>query len=236
MEFGLLTLAAYLVGSVPAAYLAARLSRGIDLRQHGSGQLGAGNLLRTTSKRLAAPVAIYDVGKGAAMVWAAQLVGLGIAQQVAVGLAAIIGHNWPVFLRFNGGRGVATTLGVAFFLMPWGIVVFVVIASPTIWLKSSPLPVLGGIAALPLASWGLNQPPAVTLGLLAMFLILVIRRLAVPRAAIAASVSSRELLVNRLLFDRDIRDRKAWVNRKPQEASSTKQSIGQQEKPGKVDY
>jgi len=236
MEFGLLTLAAYLVGSVPAAYLAARLSRGIDLRQHGSGQLGAGNLLRTTSKRLAAPVAIYDVGKGAAMVWAAQLVGLGIAQQVAVGLAAIIGHNWPVFLRFNGGRGVATTLGVAFFLMPWGIVVFVVIASPTILLKSSPLPVLAGIAALPLASWGLNQPPAVTLGLLAMFLILVIRRLAVPRAAIAASVSSRELLVNRLLFDRDIRDGKAWVNRRPQEASSTKQPMGQQEKPGKVDH
>jgi len=236
MEFGLLILGAYLLGSVPVAYLTARLCRGIDLRQYGSGHIGAGNLLRATSKRLTAPVAIYDVGKGAAMVWIAQLVGLGIAQQVAVGLAAIIGHNWPVFLRFNGGRGVATTLGVAFFLMPWGIAVFVVIASPTILLKSSPLPVLVAIAALPLASWGLSQPPAVTLGLLAMFLILVIRRLTAPRAAIAASVSSRELLVNRLLFDRDIRDGKAWVNRRPQEASSTKQPMGQQEKPGKVDH
>ncbi len=242
IEFGLLTLGSYLVGSVPAAYLVARLSRGIDLRQHGSGQLGAGNLLRTTSKKLAAPVVIYDLGKGAAMVWVAQLVGLGIAQQVIVGLAAIIGHNWPVFLRFSGGRGLLTTMGVAFFLMPWGMVVFVV-ASPTLLLKSSPVPVLGAIAALPLASWGLSQPLvaswglgqplAVTLGLLAMLLIMIIRRLAVRRAAIAASVSSRELFINRLLFDRDIRDRKTWVNRRPSETSPTEQPIGQQEKAGK---
>lgn len=214
IEFGLLILGAYLVGSVPAAYLAARLFRGIDLRQYGTGQLGAGNLLRTTSKKLAAPIVIYDLGKGAAMVWIAQLVGLGIAQQVTVGLAVIIGHNWPVFLRFSGGRGVITTLGTAFFLMPWAIVIFIVLALPTILFRSSPLPVLVAIAALPLASWGLGQPLAVTLGLLAMFLLMVIRRLAVPREAIAAPVSSRELLVNRLLFDRDIRDGKIWLNRK----------------------
>jgi len=234
IEFGLLTLCAYLVGSVPAAYLAAKLSRGIDLRQYGSGHAGVGNLLRATSKKLAAPVTIYDLCKGAVMVWIAQLVGLGIAQQVAIGLAAIIGHNWPVFLRFNGGRGILTTLGVAFFLMPWGIVVFVVIALPTIiLLRSSPLPVLVAIAALPLAGWGLNQPLAVTLGLLAMFLIAVIRRLTAPRTAITASVNPRELFINRLLFDRDIRDGKAWISRKPPEASSSEQPIGQQEKQGK---
>lgn len=230
IEFGLLTLGAYLIGSVPAAYLAARLSRGIDLRQYGSGQVGAGNLLRTTSKKLAAPVVIYDLGKGAMMVWVAQLLGLGVAQQVTVGLAAIIGHNWPVFLRFSGGRGVFTTLGVAFILMPWGILVFAVIASPTLLLKSSPLPVLCGIAALPLAGWALGQPLAVTLGLLAIFLIVVIRRLTAPQTAISASVSSRELLVNRLLFDRDIRDAKTWMHRKPREASSTKQSTRTTEK------
>lgn len=230
IEFGLLTLGAYLVGSVPAAYLAAKLSRGIDLRQYGSGQLGVGNLLRTTSKRLATPVAIYDFGKGAMMVWIAQLLGLGIAQQVTAGLATIIGHNWPVFLRFNGGRGVATTLGVAFILMPWGMIVFAALASPTLLLRSSPLPVLVGIAALPLTSWAFDRPLAVTLGLLTLLLIVVIRRLTAPRTAIATSVSSRELFVNRLLFDRDIRDGKAWVNRKPREASPSEQPIRQQEK------
>jgi len=219
------------VGSVPAAYLAAKWSRGIDLRQYGSGHIGAGNLYRTTSsKKLTASVAIYDVCKGAVMVWAAQLVGLGITQQVIVGLAAIIGHNWSVFLRFNSGRGIATTLGVAFFLMPWGIVAFVVVALPTVVLRSSPLPVLCAIAALPLAGWVLNQPLAVILGLLAMFLIIVIRRLTAPRTALTASVSSKELFVNRLLFDRDIRDAKAWVNRRPGETSSREPPARQQKK------
>lgn len=233
VEFWLLLAGAYLLGSVPAAYLAAKLSRDIDLRQYGSGQAGASNLMRTTSKRIAVPVAIYDLGKGALMVWIAQLIGLDIAQQVAVGVATIIGHNWPVFLRFNGGRGVVTTMGVAFLLMPWGIVIFVIMALPTLWLKSSPLPVLAAIAALPIASLVLHQPLALTLGLLAMFIILVIRRLAVPRADIAASVSTGELLINRLLFDRDIRDGQAWVSRRPAAASPNEEATGQLNKQGK---
>ncbi|GAH54098.1 unnamed protein product, partial [marine sediment metagenome] len=112
IEFGLLTLGAYLLGSVPAAYLAARWFRGIDIRQYGDGNVGASNLLRLTSKRIAIPVVIFDLGKGALMVWMAQLLGLDTTQQVTVGLAAVIGHNWPVFLRFNGGRGIFTSLGV----------------------------------------------------------------------------------------------------------------------------
>ena len=234
IEFGLLILAAYLLGSVPAAYLAARFSRGIDLRRYGTGQVGAGNLWRTTSWKFGLPVGIFDLVKGMAMVWAAQLMGLGIAQQVAVGLAVIIGHNWPVFLRFNGGRGVATTLGVVFILMPWGIAVFCAIASVTILLKSSPLPVLVGIAVLPLVSWffgqplGIAEPLPITLGLLVMFLIIVIRRLTAPLPA-GVSVDIKQLLLNRLLFDRDIRDGKAWVRRVPPEASSTEQPLSQQE-------
>ena len=73
VEFALLILAAYLLGSVPAAYLVAKFSRGVDLRQYGSGNVGANNLLRLTSKRLALPVFVFDFGKGLAMVWVAQL-------------------------------------------------------------------------------------------------------------------------------------------------------------------
>ena len=90
IEFVLLVLGAYLLGSVPVSYLAARFSRGIDLRQYGTGQVGAGNLWRMTSWRLGLPVGIFDLGKGIAMVWVAQLVGLGIAQQVTVGSATKI--------------------------------------------------------------------------------------------------------------------------------------------------
>ena len=102
IEFGLLTLAAYLLGSVPAAYLAARWSRGIDIRRFSDGNVGVSNLLRLTSKRVGIPIIFFDLAKGMPMVGVAQLVGLEIYQQVVVGLAAIIGHNWSVFLRFSG--------------------------------------------------------------------------------------------------------------------------------------
>jgi len=238
IEFVLLVLAAYLLGSVPAAYLVARLSRGVDIRQYGSGNVGVANLWRLTSRWLAILVVIFDLAKGMVMVWIAQEIGLGIAEQVTVGVAAIIGHNWPVFLGFSGGRGVLTTLGVVFILMPWGVAVFLAIVSLTILVKSSPLPVLAGITALPLISWffsqqlGIEEPLPVTLGFLAIFLIIVIRRLT-ARQTTAVSIGKKQLLLNRLLFDRDIRNREAWVHRAPPEASSSKQPLGQQGKQGK---
>jgi glycerol-3-phosphate acyltransferase PlsY len=159
---------------------------------------------------------------------AAQLVGLGIVQQVVVGLAAIVGHNWPVYLRFRGGRGALTTLGVAFILplvnnsLPWGIVAFLLIAGVGIFIiHNLPIGLAAGIAALPLVSLGVGEPLSLTLGFLAMFLLLVIRRLAAPRTPLTASVSRRQLLVNRLLFDRDIRDREAWIHHAAREARET---------------
>jgi glycerol-3-phosphate acyltransferase PlsY len=235
IEFVLLVLAAYLLGSVPAAYLAARWSRGIDIRQYGSGNVGLANLWRLAPRWSAILVCIFDLAKGMVMVWVAQEIGLGIAEQVAVGVAAIIGHNWPVFLGFSGGRGIITTLGVVFILMPWGAAVFLAIVSLTILVKSSPLPVLAGITALPLVSWffsqplGIEEPLPVTLGFLAIFLIIVIRRLT-ARQTTAVSIGKKQLLLNRLLFDRDIRDKEAWVHRVSPEAGSSKQP---QEKQGK---
>jgi glycerol-3-phosphate acyltransferase PlsY len=217
-QFGLLIAAAYLVGSVPAAYLAAKWLRGTDIRRYGSGNVGATNLLGLTSTWLAIPVIIFDLGKGAAMAWTAQLSGLNIWQQVTVGLAAIAGHNWPVFLRFNGGRGVLTTLGLATVLpwlndlLPWGILAFGAIALFNIFIiHNMPLGIVAGIASLPLVSWGLGEPFPLTWGYLAMLLILVIRRLAVRPPVWVASVSTRQRLVNRLLFDRDLTDREAWI-------------------------
>ncbi len=222
IEFVLLLLAAYLFGSVPAAYLAAKWSRGIDIRKYGSGNVGATNLLGLTSKWIAIVVIIFDLGKGMAVVWAAQLIGLGIAQQVTAGLVVIIGHNWPVFLRFNGGRGLLTILGIALFLplvnglIPWEIIAFFALAAVGLFIiHSMPLGTGAGIVAMPLVSWGLGEPPAMTLGFLAMFLIMFIRRLTAPKTSVTASVPPGQLLLNRLLFDRDIRDREAWIHRQP---------------------
>ena len=220
IEFGLLTLGAYLLGSVPAAYLAARWSRGIDIRQCGDGNVGSTNLMRLTSKRVAIPVVIFDLGKGALMVWIAQLLGLDITQQAVVGVAAVIGHNWPVFLRFNGGRGILTSLGVISILAPWLGLIVLVIAYGLAPFHQLAVGVFLAVIFAPIAAWFLSQPLGVTdrlplaLGFLAIFLIVVIRRLTAPRTIFTASVTPGQLFVNRLLFDRDIRDRKAWINRR----------------------
>ena len=225
IEFGLLTVGAYLLGSVPAAYLAARWFRGIDIRQCGDGNVGSTNLMRLTSKRIAIPVVIFDLGKGALMVWVAQLLGLDITQQVTVGLAAIIGHNWPVFLRFNGGRGILTTLGVVFILVPrpWLGLIALIIAYGMAPFRQLALGTIIAVASLPIFSWflpqlfGIEKPLPIALGFVAIFLLAVIRRLTAPRTIFTASVTPRQLFVNRLLFDRDIRDRKAWIDRRPSE-------------------
>ena len=228
----LLALAAYLLGSVPGAYLAARWCQGIDIRQYGSGNVGLANLWRLAPRWLAVLVFIFDLAKGMVMVWVAREIGLSISEQVIVGVAAIVGHNWPVFLGFSGGRGILTTLGVVFILMPWGIAVLLAIASLSIPLKSTPLPVLAGIAALPIASWAFGEPLPIILGFLIILLIVIIRRLTARQITIAPT-DKKQLILNRLLFDRDIRDKEAWLHRVPPEASSSKQPAGQQEKQGK---
>jgi len=239
IEFVLLVSGAYLLGSVPAAYLVAKWSRGIDIRQYGSGNVGASNVLAVISKRWTIPVTAFDLAKGMAMVWVAQLLGLSIAQQIAVGLAAIVGHNWPVFLRFNGGRGIFTSLGVILILSPKLGLIALVVAYLFAPFRQLSLGVFIALTSLPILSWFLSQPLdiderlPITLGYLAILLIAMFRRLAAPRTSVTASVPPEELVVNRLLFDRDIRDKRAWVSRVPPEASSTEQSLEQQEKPEK---
>ena len=122
-QFVAVIIIGYLLGSIPFGLLVGRLSGKADIRQYGSGRTGATNVLRTAGRKAALLVAILDVGKGAvAVVFAGLIVGksylvvgdlaLGmLVAQVAAALAALAGHIWPVFLRFRGGRGVATFFG-----------------------------------------------------------------------------------------------------------------------------
>ncbi|MBI2868925.1 MAG: glycerol-3-phosphate acyltransferase [Chloroflexi bacterium] len=221
LEFILLFTAAYLLGAVPLSYLAARWARGIDLRKCGTGQVGAGNLWRMTrSWKLGLAVGVFDVVKGLVMVWVACLAGLTPGAQIAVGAAAVIGHNWSVFLRFSGGRAVGTAGGVMLIfplingLSAYPLLAFVTITvAGSLVLRSSPLPVLAGFAAAPLVSLVFGDPPAATLGYLAVLAVIAARRLSGTKAG--AGVTPK-ILLNRLLFDRDIRDRKYWMYRKPE--------------------
>lgn len=221
-----MVLGAYLLGSVPTAYLITRWSRGIDIRQYGSGNVGAANVSAVVSKWWTIPVTIFDLGKGILVVYLAKWLHLEVYQQVLVGIAAIVGHNWPVFLHFSGGRGILTTVGVIFVLAPWLTLAITVIAFLFAPFRQLPLGALLVLAAAPFCSWFLSQPFRIelslplTLGFAAVFLLVVIRRLATPRTSLSASMPAKELLVNRLLFDRDIRDRNAWVKRTPLKTNS----------------
>ncbi len=226
--FVILVSGAYLLGSLPLSYIVAKLSKGIDLREYGTGQVGGGNLWRMTSWKLAVPVGLFDVAKGAVMVLVAESVGMNATQQLIVGVAAIIGHNWPIFLRFHGGRGIGTAAGVVIILAiigsitPWLTITFIAtIIAGMLILRSSPLPVLIAVATLPVTSWWLHEPLSVTMGFLAMLLIVVIKRLTAQRSAEMASTRRRWLFLYRLLFDRDIPDRKTWMYRKPAETDVT---------------
>ncbi len=108
----------YLVGSVPFAYVVTKRVAGVDVRAVGSGNVGATNVLRSTRPAVAAAVVALDVAKGVTIVWLAERLGADDPTLGAVGVATIIGHVYPVWLRFHGGKGVATAGGVFGVLSP----------------------------------------------------------------------------------------------------------------------
>jgi acyl phosphate:glycerol-3-phosphate acyltransferase len=215
LEFILLLVAAYLFGSIPAAYLTVKWAYGVDIRRYGSGSVGASNVIRSFSKKAGIPVFFFDFGKGILMVFIARWLGMDIVQQGAVGIAVVVGHNWPIFLRFNAGRGVATTIGLILVLLPMGVPAFIFFALFSLIIGSSALPVMVAFASLPFVSWGLNEPLGLTLELGLIYLIMIVRRLTAPRSEGAGTVSTAELLKNRFLYDRDIAHDQAWIDSKP---------------------
>jgi len=217
-----LILGAYLLGSVPTAYLVAKWRRGIDIRQYGSGNVGASNVLAVVSKRWSIPVTVFDIGKGALIVGVAKLLFPDIpAYQITAGIATVIGHNWPIFLRFKGGRGLFTALGVVT-ILSWklGLIGLVIAYTLAPWQQVA-LGAIVALVSLPFFSWFLSQPLDIearlplTLGFVALVLIVLSRRLVAPRTLLSESVHPVELFINRLLFDRDIRDREVWMYRNP---------------------
>jgi len=112
---------AYLIGSFPPAYVAGRLLKGIDIRKVGTRNMGAMNVFYQVGFWPGMLVLAVDVGKGAAAVALARWLGVPMIAQLLAGAAVVIGHGFPVFLEFRGGRGGATCIGVLVFLMPWGI-------------------------------------------------------------------------------------------------------------------
>ncbi len=165
--------AGYLVGSIPFGLMLTRISGQGDIREIGSGNIGATNVLRTGKIGLAAATLVLDGGKGALVVlWVARDWGfiLNLDAGLLAGMAAVLGHVFPVWLKFSGGKGVATTLGVL-----WAAYWPVGVGASAIWLlaagvfRKSSLAALAALAGAPLiALWLGAVPVAIAAGGLAV--------------------------------------------------------------------
>ena len=124
----------YGVGSLPLGYFVASRAKGIDLRRVGSGNVGAANAYRSAGLAAAIIVILVDVAKGASSVFFAARFATGAADPVAAGIAAIIGHVYPVWLRFHGGKGVATACGVFWMLAPLATAISATVFVLVVWL------------------------------------------------------------------------------------------------------
>lgn len=279
---------AYLLGALPSAYLLARVVKGIDIREYGSGNVGISNFSVHVGKRWVVPLVLFDIfGKGILPVAMASgnILGLGLWVEVGAGMASILGHNWSVWLKFTGGRGMATVLGVVAALhyplvvlyggqagMAWlgargrrnplyliagaGLIVlfgsvldrqgrplwavvsacgflfallvfYAVLASiPRLQARAKDSALWWGLAALLLPIWSavLEQPVAVTAFCCLFLAVTATKRLGSNRGTAGADKSQRvgffKLVWNRLAFDRDIDERRAWVQRGPSEEGS----------------
>lgn len=220
-NFILILIAGYVIGALSSAYLVTRVVTGIDLRRFGTGSIGTANMYQATGRKALIPlVAAWDIGKVWLPVYFATLAGLSLPQAGAVAVVTIIGHNWPFYLRFQGGRGMMTTLGACFALPvlygynpPWPIIVgFSLFVTMFVVMRKSPLGVFLGVLMIPVVSAVLGDPPALTYTYLGIFALMLLRRLALRRNALSAGTPLYKVLLARFFLDRDILDRDAWVN------------------------
>ena len=194
----------YLLGSTPTAYLVTRLVKGKDIRQLGGGNVGGLNVFREVGRWPALAVGIVDVGKGAAAVAIAYWL-LGVPQLFVLlaGLAAVIGHNWMVWLKFSGGKGMGATIGALAVIMPvygyWqGMVIFLgVILIPFIITRNVALSTGIGLLLLPPITWLGTKSGTATIMSIILGLVIAIKFFPTARAAWAKAEGKGDFIFDR---------------------------------------
>lgn len=217
LDYLLFFIGAYLLGSIPFAQLLAK-TKGVNLLKSGSGNPGSSNVLASTkSLPLTAAVLVLDSTKGMVFVLLAKALAMPDYIAIWCGAFAVLGHAYSIFIGFKGGRGVLTAMGaiLAFHLWSGLTLLIIVFAVFTPFLKNQPLGVFICymlIPFFPIIFQYQNQNFWLYLALFFIVFISLGRRLFfVKRRSISEQVPNGELFMNRLLFDRDIKDKKAWV-------------------------
>lgn len=171
----LMLVGAYLLGSIPFAQVLARV-RGLDLRTVGSGNVGAGNLTRTTGVGWGGAAALLDGLKGLVPVWLSLHSGLGPGAAGLVGVCAVIGHNWSIFMRGRSGRGLAPAAGLVLALNP-ALIVWTAGWSAAGWKIGGGLAGFLGWGLLPIVSVALGNPITETILIMLLSAVLIGRRM-----------------------------------------------------------
>ncbi|OGO01202.1 MAG: hypothetical protein A2Y90_06780 [Chloroflexi bacterium RBG_13_52_12] len=187
----------YLLGSIPFGYLIPRLVKGIDIREKGSGNVGALAVWREVNPFFGIIALAADAGKGVLTIYTARWLGLDTLWICIAGFAAVAGHNWPVFLKFRGGKGAATIMGILLAFMPLqfviglGIAVLVIIATSNVRLG------LIGLACIPLIAWLFHKPAEFIYYPLALIVFLIVYTLIGLKGEVARRGEKNNLIMDR---------------------------------------
>jgi glycerol-3-phosphate acyltransferase PlsY len=205
MSLGILSIIiGYLLGSIPTAYIVSRIRKGIDIRTVGSGNMGAANVMREIGTPEGIFVGLIDIAKGAGAILIAQALNISELWVFGAGFAALVGHNFPVFAGFRGGRGTATVIGIFLVLAPKAVLVtLVVVVIPFfITLKFSAAILIGialvvvGFVLLPLFIWLFEGSLMLVPYVLAIGIFMLVRNLSGIKQILTKGI------INDIIFDR----------------------------------
>ncbi len=212
-------LGAYLLGSIPTAYLVARFSAGIDIREYGSGNIGASNVVAHVGLWTGLSQGAFDcLAKGVLPVVAGGLLGVELWALCAAGLAAVAGHNWSPFLRFTGGRGVAPALGAALALGMWQEILILGVATLVVGriiTRDTGFWTFAALLALPFVSLAFRRPAEIVACAAGICAIMLLKRLTANWETPPPQYPFRRVLLYRLIWDRDVPKRMEWTERRP---------------------
>ena len=208
----------YILGSISGAYVLGRMIKGVDLRLLGTKTLGISNASKHLGFWAIPALVFWDVGcKGILPIWITRFVfGHSEEVQALVGICTILGHNWPVFLKFHGGRGIATVYGITLSLYPFNLPLeFVVLGITSLIGKrlftDGAVGTLIGVTLLPIVSlfWGRSiSIIAMMLGILVLVLVKRLLGNSIPHLGREVNL---KVMLNRLVYDRDIASKKDWI-------------------------
>jgi glycerol-3-phosphate acyltransferase PlsY len=187
----------YLLGSIPTAYIVSLIRKGIDIRNVGSRNMGGANVMREIGAREGVFVGLIDIAKGAGAILVAQVLYIPELWVFGAGFAALVGHNFPVFARFRGGRGSATIIGIFLVLAPEAMLItLVVVAIPFFTTRKFGAALLIGFGLLPLFLWLLEGSLALVRYALVIDVFMLIRNLSVIKQIVAKGI------IRDMIYDR----------------------------------